>query len=54
MRTRAATAAMYSRAPHRSPASESGRRLAGTVEAKASGVVMVEEALLRGGVVVVI
>jgi hypothetical protein len=45
---------MYSRAPHRSPASKSGSGLAGAVEAKASGVVVVEEALLRGGVVIVI
>src|SRR5260370_34794682 len=51
MTTRTTPATSSSRVPHRSPASKSGRGLAGSVEAKTSGVVGegLEEALLRWG-----
>src|SRR5260370_18145076 len=50
MRTSTGPATSSSRVPHRSPASRSGRGLAGAVEAKTSGVVGegLEEVLLRG------
>src|SRR5450756_3153220 len=51
MTTSTAPATSSSRVPHRSPASRSGRGLAGTAGAKACGVVGegLDEALLRGG-----
>src|SRR5450759_1752068 len=54
MTTSTAPATSSSRVPHRSPASRSGRGLAGSVGAKASGVVGegLVEALLLGGVAI--